>query len=99
MQTLPLSAIANQTLTATLAGQDCTITLYQKATGLYADVSVAGVPLVQCVRVRDRIRWLRRVYLGFIGDLVMVDTQGLSDPTYDGLGSRYQLLYLETGDV
>jgi hypothetical protein len=32
--------------------------------------------------------------MGFIGNLLFVDTQGSSDPTYDGLGSRFSLVYL-----
>lgn len=99
MQIIPLSAVANQTLSATLAGQDCTITFYQKSTGLYADVSVAGTPVVTCAWCRDRIRLIRHAYRVFIGDLAIIDTQGLQDPTYDGLGDRYQLVYLEAGDL
>jgi len=39
------------------------------------------------------------VYLGFSGDLEFVDTQGTDDPTFDGLGTRYQLVYLEPSDL
>jgi hypothetical protein len=38
-------------------------------------------------------------YLGFSGDLVFVDTLGDQDPTYDGLGARYALIYLRPSEV
>ena len=41
----------------------------------------------------DRVRIVRHEYLGFIGNLVFIDTQGTSDPEYTGFGSRYLLIY------
>jgi hypothetical protein len=45
-----------------------------------------------------------RAYLGFEGDFVWLDTQATAnnpaaDPVYTGLGSRWQLLYLEQADL
>lgn len=34
-------------------------------------------------------------YLGLGGDFVFVDTQGSDDPTYDGLNSRYVLVFVD----
>lgn len=42
---------------------------------------------------------VRSAYLGFIGDLAFIDTQGTSDPIYAGLGTRFQLVYLFPVDV
>lgn len=44
---------------------------------------------------RDRVTLTRNTYGQFIGSLAFIDTQGTSDPTYDGLGDRYQLVYIE----
>lgn len=49
-------------------------------------------------------RMVRDLYLGFSGDLAFVDTQvdpilGPLDPYYTGLGSRYQLIWLEPSDL
>ena len=41
----------------------------------------------------NEVGLVRESYLGFVGQLVFVDMQGSSDPTYDGLGSRYLLTY------
>jgi hypothetical protein len=37
--------------------------------------------------------------VGFIGDLIFIDTQGTSDPNYTGLGSRFLLAYLSPTDL
>ena len=42
---------------------------------------------------------LQESYLGFSGDLVWVDTMGTDDPIYTGLGTRFQLAYLEPADL
>ncbi len=44
-------------------------------------------------------RLVRDAYLGFSGDLAVVDTQGASDPVYTGLGTRYQMVYLAPADL
>jgi hypothetical protein len=42
---------------------------------------------------------VRSAYLGFVGDLMFQDLQGTDAPTYDGLGSRFQLVYLDATEV
>jgi hypothetical protein len=60
---------------------------------MFADILVDGVPLVTSVMVHDGDPLVRYQYLGFSGDLVIVDTQGADDPLYMGLGDRWLLLY------
>jgi hypothetical protein len=91
---VPLAAIPSQTVSAQLGGQNCSISVYQKATGIFCDVSVSGVQIVAGVMVHNACLIVRDAYLGFIGDLAFYDMQGVSDPTYDGLGTRYVLAYL-----
>ncbi|CAG9263992.1 conserved hypothetical protein [Burkholderia diffusa] len=95
MQTISLAAVASQSLTATLAQQNCGIKLYQKSTGLYLDLYVASQLVLAGVLCRDRVYLVRQAYRGFVGDLVFVDTQGEEDPQYTGLGARWQLRYVE----
>lgn len=99
MNIVPTKAIPSQVLSVTLGGQSCVIALYQKTTGLFLDLSVAGSPTVQGVLCRDRVRLVRQAYLGFIGDLTFIDTQGASDPVYTGLGARYLLGYLSPDEL
>ena len=99
-QVIPLSAVQNQTVTALLGNQNCRINVYQKFFGLYLDLVVGNsTPTVLGVICQIYNLLVRYQYLGFIGDLVFIDTQGKNDPTFDGLGSRYQLVYLEAADL
>ena len=93
MQILPLSAVPSQTFSVQLSNQNCLINLYQKNTGLYFDLFINNNPVIQSMLCLNEVGLVRESYLGFVGQLVFVDTQGSSDPTYDGLGSRYLLTY------
>jgi hypothetical protein len=99
MLILPLAARASQKFSVLLAGQNCQIAVYQKTTGLYLDLAVNNAPIKSGVICRDRVLLIRHAYLGFVGDLTFFDTQGVDDPQYSGLGSRWQLVYLEAGDL
>lgn len=102
MLIVPLQPTPNQTLTVLLANQNCRINVYQKAFGLYFDLTVPSLnvlPLVAGVVARDANRLVRYGYLGFIGDFAFFDQQGTTDPVYTGLGARYQFVYLEAADL
>ncbi|HEY6019613.1 MAG TPA: hypothetical protein VIY48_06855 [Candidatus Paceibacterota bacterium] len=66
---------------------------------LFIDVAVDNVPIVSCVPCLNLQRVINADYLGFVGDLRFNDTQGTNDPTYDGLGTRYVLNYLEASEL
>lgn len=99
MMTIPLSATPSQALSVILGGQNCQINVYQKTTGLYVDLFVNNSPLVQGAIARNAVRIVRHAYVGFIGDLAFLDTQGESDPDSTGLGARYQFVYLQASDL
>jgi len=92
-QVLPVQALPSQTFQAMLGSQNCLITLQWMALGLFITLSIAGVPVISGRYCPDRVNLIRQAYLGFVGYLYFVDTQGGNDPTYDGLGSRYLLVY------
>lgn len=97
---IPLNAVSSQKLSITLAGQPCQLSVYTLLDGaIYMDVLLNGSPIVQCARCLNNNKIVRAAYTGFIGDFIFTDTQGSSDPTYDGLGARYQLVYLESSDL
>ncbi|MCY1196905.1 hypothetical protein D9M72_82610 [compost metagenome] len=73
--------------------------MYQKSTGLFLDLMVNHDPVAMAVLCHDRVRLIREVYSGFVGDLAFVDTQGREAPTYTGFGGRFQLMYLEASDL
>jgi hypothetical protein len=99
MQTVPVQAVPNQTLQAQLGGQACTVNVYQLDYGLFMDVLVNGAPVVLGTVCENLNRIVRSLYLGFAGDFMWVDTQGSSDPVFTGLGSRFELVYLEVADL
>jgi hypothetical protein len=99
MQIVPIADVPAQTLSVTLAGQSCRISLYQKSTGLYCDLDVNNAPIVTGVICENLNRIVRDLYLGFIGDLVFLDAHGNADPASPGLGTRFLLGYLEKSDL
>lgn len=100
MIVIPLQPIPAQTFNITLNGQACTISLYQKGDYFFMDLLVNGAPVRQCQMVLNRAWFVRYAYLGFVGDLVMFDTQGSNESAkYDGLGTRYQLYYLSPDEI
>ena len=92
-QEIPVNAYAAQTLAVTLSGQPVVLTIYQRSTGLYMDVSLNGTIVLVGVICLNRTFVVRDTYFGMPGDLAFVDTQGTTDPIYTGLGSRYILTY------
>jgi hypothetical protein len=102
MQIIPALAIPSQTFNVSLGGQACTINLYQKGLvepALYLDLYVSSALIIGGVMCRNATAIVRDAYLGFIGDLAFYDTQGVTDPLYTGIGSRYILLYFSPGDA
>ena len=100
MQTLPLKAVPNQKMSSLLAGQQVAINLYLLADQhLYMDVFMNNAALVTGVICQNNHLIVRDAAASFNGDLLITDTQGSNDPTYDGLGTRYQLIYLTEAEV
>lgn len=94
MQIVPVTAIASQSFTVQLNGQQCQINLYEKSNyGLFFDLILNGTRIVTAMLCLNGVGLVREAYLGFIGQLAFIDTQGSTDPTYTGLGSRYILTY------
>lgn len=104
MQPVPLQPVPNQTTQIVLASQNCQMNVYQAPAGLFMDVSVNDELIIGGVICQNLNRIVRSIYLGFSGDFVFQDTQpdpvnGPSDPSYSGLGSRFQLIYLYAADL
>jgi hypothetical protein len=97
MKIVPVSSVPSQVLNVSLSGQECTIEIYQKDNGLFADIYLSGSPISTSTVIHDRTRLVRYPYLKFIGDLMVMDTLTNIDPEYTGLGTRFVLCYLEPG--
>lgn len=99
MQNIVIKNVPSQTFNTTLGSQFCTISIYQKSTGLFIDVASNNVPIISGVICRNGVKLIRYPYLKFSGDLVFIDMQGEQDPEYRGLGDRYILIYLDASEV
>ena len=94
MDLIPLADAPSQTFTITVAGQPCTLTLYQKFNGFYLDL-YQGVNLIVGGAICQNLNPIVRCkYLGLTGDFIFNDTQGKEDPFYPGIGSRFLFYYL-----
>lgn len=99
MKTVSIESLKSQTVSVQLGGQQCQIRLIQRPSVIYLDLTVNGNPIIQGAPCYYGNKLVRYAYLGFKGDLVFLDNAGTSDPTWDGLGIRYQLYYLEEGEI
>jgi len=104
---IPLRPLPSQIVTVSLANQTSKIVLSQKQA--ISSTSTPGTPMFLDLYVNDELiiggvvcenlnRIVRNAYLGFVGDLCFIDNQGDTSPFYTGLGTRYQLVYLELAD-
>lgn len=91
---IPLAAVASQVVAVGLGAQSCRLEIYQKSTGLFLDLYVADRPVIVGVICRDRNVLVPDAYRAFDGNLAFYDTQGTVDPSYLGLGDRFQLVWL-----
>ena len=101
MDVIPLQATPSLTVSVTLNGQNCQVDTYQKSTGLFLDLYVNNTLILAGILGRDRRLMLMNAYLGFSGDLMWLDNQGTTDPSYLGIGpgGRYSLIYLLPSDI
>ncbi len=94
-----LQPVASQQVQTVLGGQQCQIAVYVKNQCMFLDMMVNGTQVIYAVQCKNLVSLIPTAYLGFVGWLMFIDTQGSEDPKYTGLGSRWQLLYLTEGDL
>lgn len=94
MQEIPLQATPNQKVLTTLASQNCEINVYQRMTGLYLDLFIDNVPIVNTRLCVDRVPIVRNTSSGFVGELYFYDKTGTQNPDYIGLGTNFILVYV-----
>lgn len=104
MLIIPLAAVPSQIAKVALPSQQVTVSIYQRRTGLFIDVSVNDAPVITGVVCLSRVLIVRDAYLGFVGDLAFIDMQALgpdpgADPDYTGLGARFLLAWLAPADL
>lgn len=99
MNQIVISALPFQEFSCVLDGQNCVITLRQVAEYLFCDLMVEGVQIFsgrRCCVGTDINCYPTPL---FSGRLFFVGTLGNSDPQYEGLNSRWILVYEEAGNA
>lgn len=80
-------------------------TLETNSTYIAMDFAYNGIQVTNTQPCLNKTRiLLNRQYLGFVGDFMFVDTQPPAgtdgaDPEWEGLGTRWVLVYLEASDL
>ena len=98
-QIVPLQAVPSQIVSVGLGDQVCQIKVYQKFYGLFVDLYVDDSLIIAGVIGENLNRIVRSAYLGFEGDLCFFDFEGAEDPRYEGLGTRFALVYLTQAEL
>lgn len=98
---IPLAPVPSQTLGIVLGGQNCALAVFQRDDTIFLSLVADGTSILTTKACRTDVRLLLSTpYLGFVGDLVVVDTQNRGEqPSFEGLGTRWVLLYLSADDV
>ncbi len=91
---ITLKPLKQQKFNVILNGQQCTIRLMQRSTGMYIDLYKDSIPLLSGVKCLNGNKIVRYKYLGFSGELFFTDLSGTEDPEWSGLGERWRLWYI-----
>jgi hypothetical protein len=104
MLVIPLQPIVSQTINSLINQQSTTLIVKQYTTGLFMDVYKDGTLITGGIICQNENRIIRDLYLPYQGDFAFGDTQpdpvtGLSDPFFQGLGTRFVLGYFFPGEL
>ena len=99
MVEIPLQAIPSQEVQVILDSQNCTLSVYWRFGKLYADLLVDSEP-VFTGSICQNLQWVNQSPSPlFSGGLIFVDGLGDEAPRWDGLGTRWALLYLDADEA
>jgi hypothetical protein len=98
MLLIPLKPVANQTTTTMLNGQVVRVAVREMNTGVYLTAWLDNVVIQSAILCVDRARMMDSNYDVFVGGFMFRDSQGTSNPESGGIGTRWNLYYLEAGE-
>lgn len=96
---IPLIAVPAQSLAVILDNQECVLHVYTRGERLYMDMEADGVTVFTGVLCCNRVNCKFAGYLPFRGGLYFVDTLNEEHPSYEGLGSRWGLLFVSESEI
>ena len=95
---IPLSAVPFQTVSAVVNGQKYSITIRQIGNSLYTSITVDGIRITSNVLAVVNGRAIPFAQPIARTELWWMDLIGVSNPHYDGLGSRWHLVFEENDE-
>jgi len=90
---IPTNPVPSQSISISLGGQQCLITLRQLLNRQYLSLSVNGVDICDNALIQYNTAIVRMAYTGFVGDIYCIDYNGESPPNYTGWGTMWDLFY------
>lgn len=96
---VPLSPTPGQRLQIVLDDQNVTLTLRQKGARMYIDLDVGVTRVMRGAICCDRTNVKQYKTMPFRGGLFFVDTEGREAPQFEGLGTRWFLMYLSEDEL
>lgn len=96
---VPLSPAPGQRLQIVLDDQNVTLAVRQKGARLYLDLDVSGTPVMSGAICSDRTNVKQYKTMPFRGGLFFIDTEGRDAPQFEGLGTRWVLMYLTEDEL
>lgn len=90
---IPLSAEPSKIYKCILNNQECTLKLYQKGRNMFLDLQVGAEYICTGAVCLNLVPAVQVSSPDFSGNLVFVDILGDTPPQYEGLNSRYFLVY------
>ena len=90
---IPLSAIPHQLVSVVIDDKAYEIEVRQCGSSLFVSVTIDGEQITSAVRAVNRGSITPWADYRVGTEIVWVDTQGDADPQYDGLGTRWRLVY------
>ncbi len=90
---IPLRPLPSQELSVVLNNQNCVISVYTRGSHLYFDLLKDDENIVNGIICLNQNKLIPYQYMKVDGQLFFIDSQGTEDPTFEGLGTRFILLY------
>lgn len=99
MQLINLHNIPAQRFNIVLDGLNCTIKLYQRGQRLYMDLETTDKVVFSGAVCLHVAMINQSPDPDFTGSLHFIDIKGRQAPQYDGLNSRWYLVYFSEGEL
>lgn len=98
MKIIPLSKLPAQSLNVVLSGQNSTLSLYWRQERLYLDLKAGSAVICQGAVCQNKADIIQSRSQDFTGTLHFIDLEGDRPPHWEGLNSRWALIYAEQGE-